>query len=608
MAADEQLPTYAELTQTHAWAGAPAARVAAPEPGAAESSSARYAETAVLGVGGMGKVVLARDLRIGREVAVKQLRSDRELSDAERDRFLREAHVQGQLEHPSIVPVYDIDRRADGTTFFTMRRVLGHTLHAILDELRAARAEAVAKYSQRELLQAFGTVCLAIDYAHSRGVVHRDLKPANIMLGDFGEVYVLDWGLARLVEPDGESVGGPAPGLSMPGTMMGTPLYMAPEQMADPKVDAAADVFSLGAILFEVLTLQRLRDARGLVMPIDARVSVRAPDRPIAPELEMICVRATQEEPGERFPSARALHDAVARFLEGDRELEQRRVLAAGHAARAKDALGDAAGSGADHERKRGVAMRELSRALALEPANHEHVAMLAEIMATPPRDVPPEIQSRVDAQTQDVLRAGSRHVMYSTLGWFLFLPLLLLLGVRRVDLVVLTSVSTAATVMFAAIATRQQPIGRAIQCAILAAMMVSGVALSRMFGPLILVPALMATWATVAQTHPDRLLRWISLVGSALVIALPVVLEAVGVLPASYVFEHGRLSVVPQMNELPSPVTEVFLTVAHLGLAVIPALFVARLRNALSAAQQRQLIQTWHFRRLGDDLLRAAR
>src|SRR5262245_59455353 len=149
MAADEQLPTYAELTQTHAWAGAPPARVATPEQGtAAESSSARYAEGAVLGVGGMGKVVLAGDLRIGREVAVKQLRSDREMSEAERDRFLREAHVQGQLEHPSIVPVYDIDRRADGTTFFTMRRVLGRTLQAILDDLKAAQGEAAAKYSQ----------------------------------------------------------------------------------------------------------------------------------------------------------------------------------------------------------------------------------------------------------------------------------------------------------------------------------------------------------------------------------------------------------------------------------------------------------------------------
>src|SRR5690606_30134520 len=116
------------------------------------------------------KVLLARDVRIGRDVAVKVLHADRELEPEERARFLREAQVQGQLEHPSIVPVYDIDRRPDGSTFFTMRRVLGRTLAQILDDVRAG----TSKYTQRELLQAFATVCLTVDYAHSRGVVHRD--------------------------------------------------------------------------------------------------------------------------------------------------------------------------------------------------------------------------------------------------------------------------------------------------------------------------------------------------------------------------------------------------------------------------------------------------
>lgn len=189
----------------------------------------------------MGKVLLAHDARIGRDVAVKVLHPDRELAPEERERFLREAQVQGQLEHPSIVPVYDIDRRADGTTFFTMRRVVGRTLGAILDDLRTG----TSKYTQRELLQAFVTICLTIDYAHTRGVVHRDLKPANLMLGDFGEVYVLDWGLARIL--DGSETAGVASAsrLSMPGSMMGTPLYMAPEQMADPDVGPGADIFSL---------------------------------------------------------------------------------------------------------------------------------------------------------------------------------------------------------------------------------------------------------------------------------------------------------------------------------------------------------------------------
>src|SRR5688572_9255486 len=155
-------PTYAQLTQTQGWANTSPA-IAVPT---ASVSGARYTEGAVLGVGGMGKVVLARDARIGRDVAVKVLHGERELSADERARFLREAQVQGQLEHPSIVPVYDIDQRSDGSTFFTMRRVIGRTLHAIIDDLKAENPEARTRYTQRELLQAFATVCLTIDYAH----------------------------------------------------------------------------------------------------------------------------------------------------------------------------------------------------------------------------------------------------------------------------------------------------------------------------------------------------------------------------------------------------------------------------------------------------------
>jgi hypothetical protein len=247
----QTFPSYADLLQTKAWARQ-AEPVRADPSDAVErvelSQSSRYTEGAELGSGGMGKVVLARDGRIGRDVAVKVLPPERELEPHERARFLREAQVQGQLEHPSIVPVYDIDRRADGTTFFTMRRVLGRTLAAIIDDLRKGTPAAKARYTQRELLTAFATVCLTIDYAHSRGVVHRDLKPANIMLGDFGEVYVLDWGLARLVDEKGESKDRPQERLSMPGAFMGTPMYMAPEQMADPDVGPTADVYLLARL------------------------------------------------------------------------------------------------------------------------------------------------------------------------------------------------------------------------------------------------------------------------------------------------------------------------------------------------------------------------
>jgi len=592
-------PSYAQLTLSRTWTKPPAP--VATGRGSVVGAHSRYHEHDLLGVGGMGKVLLARDARIGRDVAVKVLHADgRELSLEERARFLREAQVQGQLEHPSIVPVYDIDTSADGEIFFTMRRVLGKTLQAILEEIKAG----TGRHTQRELLQAFATVCLTIDYAHSRGVVHRDLKPANIMLGDFGEVYVLDWGLARILdEGDVTPSPTPAPRLSSPGEAMGTPLYMAPEQMTDADVGPSADIFALGAILFEILTLRRLRDPRALLVPVEARPSVRAPQCDVAPELEAICVKATELEPGDRYPTARAIQEAVARYLEGDRELAQRRQLAAEHALRAREALSRADEPGANADVERGEAMRELQRALLLEP-NREHVAMLAEMMSTPPRRPPPEVAEAIDLSRQAVSRSGARYAAVATLSWFTFLPGVLLLGVRRVDYMAWIMVPALLTILLGALASRQQRIGRPIQLAMATSWFVAAMATSRLFGPMILMPTIFATFAIVSQAHPDRVMRRFCLVASTLAIILPVLLELSGVLPRSFAFTEAGLLVVPQMTGLPESATIAFVVLANAGVAVLPAVFVATLRSALTSAQERQILQTWHFRRLGEDLL----
>jgi serine/threonine-protein kinase len=151
----------------------------------------RYEHRALLGEGGMGAVDLFQDRAIGREVAIKRIRPEAS-SPGALARFVREARVQGQLEHPAIVPVHDLAENSEGTAFFTMKRVRGASLDDILDALATDAPDARARYGRRKLLTAFATVCLAVDFAHSRGVLHRDLKPANVMLGDFGEVYVLD--------------------------------------------------------------------------------------------------------------------------------------------------------------------------------------------------------------------------------------------------------------------------------------------------------------------------------------------------------------------------------------------------------------------------------
>ena len=221
----------------------------------------RYRFGEVLGEGGMGEVLLAHDEHIGRDVAVKRIRATQP-SPEELSRFVREARVQGCLEHPAVVPVHDLAVDRDGRPFFVMTRLTGTTMLELLGKLRAG-SEADAAAARRRLLHAFADVCLAVEFAHSRGIIHRDLKPANIMLGDFGEVYVLDWGVARALteaDPDGPpSASRPfaadltlETGDTLIGTVLGTPAYMAPEQLAGDRAGPAADIYALGCILYEI--------------------------------------------------------------------------------------------------------------------------------------------------------------------------------------------------------------------------------------------------------------------------------------------------------------------------------------------------------------------
>ena len=569
-----------------------------------ELPALRYHEEALLGEGGIGRVMLAHDARVGRHVALKQLHDD--AAGGMRARFLREACVQGQLEHPAIVPVYDLDRRPDGTLFFTMRRVRGRTLHEVLTALHEDDPVVRARYTQRELLTAFATVCLAIDYAHSRGVVHRDLKPSNIMFGDFGEVYVLDWGVARLVtdtapappSDDGE----PPARLSLTGQMMGTPLYMAPEQMGDPAVGAAADVFSLGAILFEILTLEQLRTAQTLYAPPEARPSVRTPERDVAPELETICVRATDADPAARYPSARELHAAVIKYLEGDRELEQRRQLAGEHAHAARQAL-----ARGDAEPDRTVAMRELTRALALDPTNAEHVVTLGQLLDLPPRTVPQSVRDEAAVNDQALVRLGARHAVLSCLLWFVFLPLVLAMGVvpghgYQIALVLAPAALGAA---LSWVAQRRAYIPKWIQVTVIALMLLGGMGTSFMYGPFVLMPTLIATLAIVIQAHPDRAMRTTTMLLSVVAVCIPMVIELVRGAGA-YVFGGGTITILPQALELPRGLTFALLIGTTATMTVVPSLFISRLRTTLSDLQLQQLLRAWHLRRLPEELIRS--
>ena len=220
----------------------------------------------------MGAVLKGRDPDLGRDVAVKVLLEDiRDNADMVR-RFVEEAQIGGQLQHPGIVPIYELGTFADRRPFFAMKLVKGHTLAGLLDD-----AGETAATSCRGSSAIFEQVCQTVAYAHARGVIHRDLKPANVMVGSFGEVQVMDWGLAKVLprggvaddaqagKPDRQETviatarsGSDDPDLSRAGSVMGTPSYMAPEQARGEidRIDERADVFALGSILCEILTGQ----------------------------------------------------------------------------------------------------------------------------------------------------------------------------------------------------------------------------------------------------------------------------------------------------------------------------------------------------------------
>ncbi|MEE2757658.1 MAG: bifunctional serine/threonine-protein kinase/formylglycine-generating enzyme family protein [Myxococcota bacterium] len=274
--------------------------------------------------GAMGRILAAWDLHLGRPVAIKVLKKA-SARDLEQIRFLEEAQVTGQLQHPNIMPVYELGRLRDQVAF-VMRRIEGRSLKTVVSGLRRGKPEIRRQFSQLRLLNVFHQLCLAVAYAHSRGVVHRDLKPSNVMVGDFGEVVLLDWGLCKVIGNETRSTRSTSERWkTVHGQIIGTPAYMAPEQAGGlvSEINEQTDVYGLGAILYHLLTLRppfvgknnREIVARVLqedvVPPID-----RAPNRTIAPQLNNICMRCLSRNANDRYANATALAEAIRNYLD----------------------------------------------------------------------------------------------------------------------------------------------------------------------------------------------------------------------------------------------------------------------------------------------------
>lgn len=597
----------------------------------------------LIGKGGMGQVFSCTDLKLKRAMAMKQATSRAPL---DLERFVREARVQGQLQHPSIVPVHELGLGPDGLPFFTMKRVRGVTLADVILALAKGDAEAKQKHSRRRLLTAFQSVCQAVEFAHSQGVLHRDLKPANVMLGDFGEVYVLDWGLAKPQLQEGQSqedLSGAVPAQqgqadeaqrkmrrgeatremiadvplllsgevvgstpTVAGSLLGTPGYMSPELVVGKPASVQSDVFALGSLLFELLTHERMVPGQ-TVMEIltatrdgfDARVRTRAPDAEVAPELEVVVLEACAAEPAQRYPSVRALHDAVERILSGERDLELRSEMAKEHAARAAAEVAQMRKEGAASDDTRRRALQEVGRSLALEPKNGAAFAALLELLQTPPKEKPREVAETLRRSGEAATRTASLMASIGFALLLMYLPWMYQMGVRDWpklgSLGALMAVASGASYLVYRM-TRPRP--EITTFSVMTFMLIGGV-LNTVVMPFIVAPPLVTVAVLAYMLLLPHGLRVLTLVMATLALLAPLIAWWVGLSGPPLSFVDGSLIITPRLVTFDPTWTIALIIDSTVVTVALGAWSAVRLRNTLERAQEQIAVQAWNLRQL---------
>jgi serine/threonine-protein kinase len=549
---------------------------------------AGYDLGAMIGRGGMGEVIAARDRRIGRDVALKRMRDP--LPDATAtNRFLREARIQARLDHRAIVPVHELGIDETGRPFFTMKQLAGRTLAEHLKDNGPIQP----------LLRAFVDVCLAIERAHEYGVVHRDLKPANIMLGDYGEVYVLDWGIARvLVEEERRDGGGDLDTLdtgTQTGAMLGTPGFMSPEQIRGEPVDGASDVYALGAILFEILAGEPLHPrgteaiATTLATPQQSPAA-RVPDRAIAPELDGACFGALHELAAER-PRAGTLARRVQRYLDGDRDLERRRELA-------RELLGDARAA-LDAPEGRANSIGLAGRALALDPESREASELMAGLLFKAPQVLPAACEATLAAKDDRERRHRARLGAQLAVSVFAFLPFVALLSIRSWPYLIEFYALHAAIGAFMYYISRSRDL-RGYLWIVMVASIAASILWSRIVGPFMLNPVMMCATLLGFASNP-RVLKhaWTVVCWVVVAALLPLVLESVGAIEQTTTIVNHTLEIRSAMFDIRGNLEITALAAANVGVILFVALYAISANRLVYRAQREQTIQNWQLNQI---------
>ncbi|MCM8537557.1 MAG: serine/threonine protein kinase [Lentisphaeraceae bacterium] len=311
----------------------------------------KYKIEKLLARGGMASVFVAKDSNCRRKVALKIMQNADEQSDELINRFIEEAQIAAQLDHPNILPVYDLTSDGQGNPFYAMKLVKGDTLEGVLEKLRNQDPETLNLYPISKLLQIFVKICDAISFSSSRKVVHRDLKPENIMIGPYGEVYVMDWGIAKVIDTHNEASLSSEQidevidrirqddsfsfNTTIQGQILGTPGFMAPEQVYDSSsVDISADIYALGGILYSIIALVHPHSEIELKPLIKNKIAGKIPSpekrakdaniklhhfpkKEITGSLSAVCQKAMALNPIERYDSVLSLQKEILDYLDG---------------------------------------------------------------------------------------------------------------------------------------------------------------------------------------------------------------------------------------------------------------------------------------------------